>query len=130
MKWFNHNPINKSNVLKNALLQRLSYFISIVRNAGTWGVFSPLFFTVLQECHSLHIIFWETLSGRGAKVLNFIFFKDRHQILLLILSEFKWINFYSSWKHQETFGFMMISGRAEVNWFVWIRLILEAKIRR
>ena len=41
----------------------------------------------------------------------------------------KWIlvSFYSSWSQKKTMGFLMISGRIEINWFARIRLILEAE---
>ena len=42
---------------------------------------------------------------------------DRLQISPPILIEFKWINFYSPWKYKKTVGFLMISRRAEVNYF-------------
>ena len=41
--------------------------------------------------------------------------RDRSQISLLISSEFKQINFYFPGNHQETYGFLMISGRIEVH---------------
>ena len=42
--------------------------------------------------------------------------RNRLQILLLILSEFRGINyFYSPWNYQNTVGFLMISGGIEVN---------------
>ena len=42
-------------------------------------------------------------------------FKDRLQILLLIVSKFKLINFYSTWDHHKTVGFRITSGGIEVN---------------
>ena len=55
------------------------------------------------------------------QAINFI--KDRLQIPLLILSEFKWINFFSLLNSSN----LMISMGTERNKFVWILLILEAK---
>ena len=43
-------------------------------------------------------------------VMYALFLKDRLQISLLILSEFKRINFYSPWDHQKTYGVLIISG--------------------
>ena len=40
---------------------------------------------------------------------------DRRQILLLILSEVEWINFYSPRSHQKTIGFLIILGGIEIN---------------
>ena len=40
--------------------------------------------------------------------------KERLQISHLILGEL--INFYSPWNHQKTYGFLMISGKIEVNY--------------
>ena len=51
--------------------------------------------------------------------------RDRHQISLLISSELN--NFFTSWNHLKTNGFLMISGGTESTQFVWIRLILAAK---
>ena len=48
-------------------------------------------------------------------VLNVSEVSDRHQILLLVLSEFKQINFYSPWNHQENLGLVMISRGVEIN---------------
>ena len=37
------------------------------------------------------------------------------------------IDFYSLWNHRKTYGFVIISGRIEVNLFAQIRLILKVK---
>ena len=57
------------------------------------------------------------------QAINFI--KDRLQISLLILSEFKWINLFSLLNSSN----LMTSKGTERNKFVWILLILEAKWR-
>ena len=57
------------------------------------------------------------------QAINFI--KDRLQISLLILSEFKWINLFSLLNSSN----LMTSKGPERNKFVWILLILEAKWR-
>ena len=57
------------------------------------------------------------------QAINFI--KDRQQISLLILSEFKWINLFSLLNSSN----LMTSKGTERNKFVWILLILEAKWR-
>ena len=43
---------------------------------------------------------------------------DRFQISLLIISEFKPINFYSPSNYQKTIGLLIISREKEFNWFV------------
>ena len=51
------------------------------------------------------------------QVFMYIFsiLRNRRQILLVSLSEFKEINFYSPLNYQKTYGFLMISRRIEVN---------------
>ena len=45
-----------------------------------------------------------------------IYLRNRREISLLILSEFKQkIIFYSPWNQQKTYGFLMISGGMKVN---------------
>ena len=48
-------------------------------------------------------------------------------ITILILSEFKRINFYSPWNLQKTLGFLMISRETSLIQFDSIRTILEAR---
>ena len=38
-----------------------------------------------------------------------------------------WLSFIPPWNHQQTVGFLMISGGIEVNEFTQMRVILEAK---
>ena len=52
---------------------------------------------------------------------------NRLQISLLVISEFKRINFYSPWNHQEIIGLLMVSREAEFSSFAKISLILEEK---
>ena len=47
--------------------------------------------------------------------LTMQYFSDRLQISLLILKEFKQINFCSPWNHQNYMGFLMLSGGIEIN---------------
>ena len=54
-------------------------------------------------------------------------FKEPSLNLILVLSEFKQINFNSPWNHQKIYGFLMIPGGIDVNKFAQIPLILETK---
>ena len=53
--------------------------------------------------------------------------RDRLQISLLLLSAFKCTNFNSPWNQQKSYGFLMISGGIEVDWFGWIGLMSGVK---
>ena len=41
--------------------------------------------------------------------------RDRLLISLLILKDFKRINFYPPWNHKKTISFLIISGEIEIN---------------
>ena len=57
----------------------------------------------------LYITYQKVKSLYGGLFVNCL------QISLLILSELKRINFYSSWKHQKNIGFFIILGGINVN---------------
>lgn len=39
--------------------------------------------------------------------------RDRRQLLLIVLSEFEWINFFPPWSHPTFYGVLVISGGRE-----------------
>ena len=62
---------------------------------------------------------WWEYSHHGnsveTKLPQWMQLRARHQISLVILSELKQINFYFPWNHQNTNGFLIISGGIKVN---------------
>ena len=93
--------------VKNKVIQGYNIkkiVVTVVANVSFFFFFSTVVFISLRHSFYTFIVWYIYVQLQMQAYMS-----------LLTLSELKWINFCSSWNHQKTVGFMIISGGIEVN---------------